>query len=56
MTKVIQNNTKVTESDTYPWKIFIIDVIYFLSKSSKVFQWFSVSTFLSFMTKQNPEN
>ena len=56
MTKVNLNNGIETKSDIFPWYIFKSDSISFLSKDIKVFQWLSISEFLSFMTKVNPNN
>ena len=41
MTKVNTNNGNEGKSDIYPWDIFKSDVISFLSKNVKVFQWLS---------------
>ena len=44
------------ESDIFPWHIFKSDIVSFLWKHIKVFQWLLKSEFISFMTKLNPNN
>ena len=56
MTKVNPNNGNEAKSDIFSGDIFKSDVIFFLSKNIKVFQWNSNSKLLSFMTKLNPNN
>ena len=56
MTKVNPNNGNETKSGIFPWSIFKSDIISFLSKNIKAFQWLSKSKFLSFMAKVSPNN
>ena len=62
MTKVKpnnENNENETKSDMITWNILKSEVIAFLITkkiSIIVFQWFSKSKFLSFMTKVNRNN
>ena len=56
MTKVNPNNAIETKSDIFLWVIFKSDIMPFLSKNIKVFQWLSKLKFLRFMTKVNPNN
>ena len=59
ITEVNPNNGNETKSDVFPWDIFKLfksDVISFLLKNIKIFQWFSKSKFLSFITEVNPNN
>ena len=54
MTKVNPKNKYVAKSDIFPWDIFKSDTFFY--KNIKVFQWFSKSKFLSFMTKVGPNH
>ena len=56
MTTVNPNDGNETRSDIIPWDIFKSGAIAYLIKKTLVFQRFSKSSFLSFMTKVKPDN
>ena len=56
MTKVNPNNGNDTKSDIFPWDTSRNDIMSLLSKNIQVFQLLSKLKFLSFMTKDNPNN
>ena len=56
MTKMSPNNENETKSAIFPSYIFKSDIISFLSKNIKIFQWVSKLKFLNFKTKLNPTN
>ena len=55
MTKVNPSNRNEVKSYMFSWEMSKSDIISFLSKNIKAFQWLSKSVFLSFLNKANPK-